>query len=184
LGYDADHDIERVVMVVHPKEWLKGVLTYESMVETQWIAALLNSVKVAGAPVCPPDAGDLIFSLIRTNGYRRCLETGFYTGSTALYMSAAVAPADGEVISIGLDGDETVRGALDLLKRAGVSNRHQLIRENSNRALPRLFLAGERFDFIYMDGWKTFDHLAFEVYLFNQLLAVGGTIVFDDAYMP
>jgi predicted O-methyltransferase YrrM len=99
-------------------------------------------------------------------------------------MASAMAPLEGHVLSIALDDDDIVRSSLELLRDAHVDGLHALMRENSNLALTRLHLDGRRFDFIYMDGWKTFDHVVFEIYLFNQILDVGGTIVFDDAYMP
>lgn len=80
--------------------------------------------------------------------------------------------------------DNRTAMGLALLDSAGHRGRHRLLRASSNRALPEPFPAGETFDLIFMDDWKTFDHLAFEVYLFNQLLETGGTIVFDDAIMP
>jgi hypothetical protein len=58
------------------------------------------------------------------------------------------------------------------------------LEENSNRALPRLFAENRTFDFIYVDGWKTFDHLAMEAYFLARMLRTGGVILFDDAYMP
>ena len=59
-----------------------------------------------------------------------------------------------------------------------------MIRENSNRAVPEIFLSGEHFDFVFMDGWKTFDHLVLEIYFVNQMLNLGGVIAFDDSHMP
>lgn len=114
----------------------------------------------------------------------RCLETGFHTGNTVLYIAAAVTELDGHVTSICVDGDESIARGRKLLSDEGYEDRRTLVRKNSNVALPEMFLAGERFDFIFMDGWKTFDHLAFEMYLFNQVLETGGVIAFDDSDMP
>ena len=166
------------------KSFVKNALRYKPLSETEGVRGAIDAAGVDGLPYCPPYEGDLLFSLIRKNGCRRCLETGFHTGSTALYMAAAVADRDGQVVSICVDDDESVQRGLELLRTTGHADRHRLIRENSNRALPELFLAGERFDFIFMDGWKTFDHLAFEMYYFNQILDRGGVIAFDDSYMP
>lgn len=71
-----------------------------------------------------------------------------------------------------------------LLSDNGFSARHRLVQINSNRAVPELFFANEKFDFIFMDGWKTLDHLMMELYYINQRICTGGAIVFDDSYMP
>jgi len=166
------------------KRMIKSALKYNPLVETYSVRNAIENIIVDGLPYCPPYEGDLLFSLIRKNKFKNCLETGFYTGSTALYLAAAVSDHKGHVVSICLDDDESVEQGIQLLQKEGLSDFHHLVRKNSNLALPEFFLSGERFDFIFMDGWKTFDHLAYEVYLFNQLLIQGGVIAFDDTYMP
>jgi predicted O-methyltransferase YrrM len=166
------------------KKWVKNTLRYAPLPETKSVRVAIASAARGGLPYCPDYEGDLIFSIIREGDFRRCLETGFHTGSTALYMTEAVSDRDGTVVSICLDDDETVARGSRLLQAAGHGEFHRLIRENSNTVLPELFRRGEKFDLIFMDGWKTFDHLAFEMYFFNQLLVTKGAIVFDDAGLP
>ncbi|MBT3991780.1 MAG: class I SAM-dependent methyltransferase [Rhodospirillaceae bacterium] len=166
------------------KRFANKLLAYQPLPGTVKIRRAIDDNIKNGLPYCPAYEGDLIFSIIQTNKYCRFLETGFHTGSTALYMAAAGSELNAQTTSICLDDDEGVERGLRLLQNAGYSDQHRLIRKNSNVALPELFLAGESFDFIFMDGWKTFDHLAFEMYYFNQLLETGGVISFDDSYMP
>jgi predicted O-methyltransferase YrrM len=61
---------------------------------------------------------------------------------------------------------------------------HRLIEEDSARAIPQLHRDGEMYDLIFVDGWKTFDHLAAEAFYLTRMLRVGGVIMFDDAHMP
>lgn len=171
-------------MIAHLKQFLKDLLQYEPLENSTEVRGAIDVISKNGLPYCPPEEGDLLYSLIRENRYSRCLETGFHTGSTALYMLSAVADRGGDVVSICVDDDETVERGLQLVHDSGLGPRHQLIRNNSNIALPELFSAGHKFGLIFMDGWKTFDHLAFEMYLFNQMLETGGVVAFDDAYMP
>jgi predicted O-methyltransferase YrrM len=166
------------------KNILKKALRYTPLDETERVRQAIERVDVEALPYCPSFEGDLLFSLIRENKSEKCLETGFHTGSTALYLAAAIADHNGHVTSICLDDDETVERGLNLLDREGYTDNHRLIRQNSNKALPELYLSGEQFDFVFMDGWKTFDHMVFEVYLLNQMLTRGGIISFDDSYMP
>lgn len=165
------------------KNWLKKILQYEALAETANVREIINAVRNSGQPYCPDEEGDLLFSLIRKHGYKNCLEVCFYTGSSALYMCDAVAIHSGHVTSICIDGDDAVAPGMKMLRDAGYANTHDLIQENSNQALPRKFLSNEKFDFIFIDGWKTFDHLAFEIYLANQILKQGGAIAFDDSQM-
>ena len=141
-------------------------------------------MRIAGYPYYHPEEGDLLYLLLQEGGGRDCLEMGFHTGSTALYMAHATADRDGRVTSVCLDAKEDAARGQKLLQDNGVAPRHRLVHQNSNRAVPELFLAGEEFDFVFMDGWKTFDHLSMELYFINQMLRTGGAIVFDDSYMP
>lgn len=166
------------------KNLIKQSLRYVPLAESQEIRDAIDAVKTANLPYCPSYMGDLLFSLIRTHGFTKCLEIGFHTGSTALYMADAVAPQNGTVTSICVDDDEGVKRGLDLLRGAGHDGHHLLIRQNSSKALPELFMGGARYDFVLMDGWKTFDHLAFEIFYLNQMLDRGGVIAFDDTHMP
>lgn len=166
------------------KARIKSFLRYAPLPETAGVRRAIDAARVDALPYCPDYEGDLLFGLIRKGAFKDCLETGFHTGSTALYMLAAVADRNGTVTSVAIDDEATLNRGRDLLRDAGYEQTHHLIRENSNRVLPEFFLSGRRFDLIYMDGWKTFDHLAMEMYFFNQLLNVGGVIVFDDSDMP
>src|SRR5262249_53891072 len=68
------------------------------------------------------------------------------------------------------------------LSRAGLS-RFTLIEEKSEFALPSLLSASEgAFDFIFLDGWHTFDHTMLDCFYSARLLRVGGYLVLDDAH--
>lgn len=141
-------------------------------------------MRIVGYPYCHPEEGDLLYLLLQEIEGHACLEMGFHTGSTALYMANATADRGGRVTSVCLDAEADAARGEKLLRDNGVASRHRLMHINSNRAVPELFLAGEKFDFVFMDGWKTFDHLLMELYFINQMLQPGGAIVFDDSYMP
>ena len=135
-------------------------------------------------PYCPPYEGNLLCALINKNFFKNCLEIGFYTGSTSLYLIHAVSKKNGKVTSICTDNGKTIERGIQLLARLNYEKYHELINGNSIKVLPKLFSNNREFDFIFVDGWKTFDHLAVEVYYLNQLLIVDGIILFDDCYMP
>ncbi len=166
------------------KRHLTNFLKYRPLKETAPIREAIEARRLYGYPYCRPEEGDLLYLLLQEGERRDCLEMGFHTGSTALYMAASTADHGGHVTSVCLDNEaDTARGE-ELLRENGVADRHRLLKDNSNRILPELFLAGEKFDFVFMDGWKTFDHLVMEIYFINQVLRTGGAVVFDDSYMP
>jgi hypothetical protein len=70
-----------------------------------------------------------------------------------------------------------------LIQSAGLSNRHQLVEENSISALPKLHDSGLQFNLIFLDGWKGFDHIWVDTFYCARMLQMGGYLVFDDARM-
>ena len=141
-------------------------------------------VRQPGLPYCADPAGDLLHGLITQNGCNRCLEIGFATGSTAIYMLNALASKGGTLNSIDIPTGHMNETGLNNLKKAEMTDRHRLILENSVTAIPRLFMDGMKFDLIFLDGWKTFDHMAVELFFLTRMLVLDGFLVFDDANMP
>ncbi len=166
---------------------LKNLLTRAPAPETAPVRAAISSQFDRALPFCPPSEGELLRSIILVDGVTRALEVGFATGSTALYMLQALANSDGELVSIDRPegpynevGKALVASAATEMKLG----RHRLMEMDSARAIPELFSEGQTFEVIFVDGWKTFDHLAAEVYYLTRMLRVDGVIVFDDAAMP
>jgi predicted O-methyltransferase YrrM len=162
---------------------IKKILTYKPSAATTSVRRLLREGAEPSRPYCPDWEGDFLWTAIKENGYRRAAETGFGTGSTAAYMLDAL-PADGSLVSIDWSADNFNHIGRQTIERLGAAKRHTLIEEQSWRVLPRLLAGGREFDLVFIDGWKTFDYLAYELFLFNRMLAVGGMIVFDDSYLP
>jgi predicted O-methyltransferase YrrM len=60
-----------------------------------------------------------------------------------------------------------------------------LIEARSEFALPRLAEQAEgAFDFIFIDGWHTFDHTLLDCFYATRLLRVGGYLAIDDVAFP
>jgi predicted O-methyltransferase YrrM len=169
------------------KRVVKRILAYQPLAQTDVVRQFLNGPlsKTADLAFTPFHEGDLMYSLIRAGGYKRCLETGFGTGSTALYMLAATGSTEGgHVTSIDCSETSFNETGQHNIRQAGHADRHTFVEARSEVALPSMYLSGENFDFVYIDGWKTFDHLAFELYMLDSMLSRGGAIMFDDAVMP
>jgi len=187
LNESETGDKGEVFRDVHLKSILKSFLAYHPLKETRVIRDFLKQAELNnpdGRPLSYTSdyEGDLIYSLIKDGELSRCLETGFATGSTALYMLFAAEEFDGNVLSIDIADPLPNDIGKRNVAQAGFGERHQLIEQNSNQVIPKLFLAGQTF--VYIDGWKSFDHLAFELYMIDHMLSKGGIILFDDTYMP
>jgi predicted O-methyltransferase YrrM len=163
---------------------LKRLLHYEPLKATAPIRRFLDSVRTPNRPYCPAWEGDLIWSIVAKSGSRNCLETGFGTGSSALYMLDATNANHGRVISLDWSENQFNDVGRRNVEHYGAGDRHTLVEEPSWQVFPRLLAAGQQLDFVFIDGWKTFDYLIYELFLINRMLAVGGTIMFDDSYLP
>jgi predicted O-methyltransferase YrrM len=163
---------------------IKQRLAYEGHLATETIRRLidLHKKEATNLPWCTNQEGDFLFFLAQK--CKAALEIGFATGSTALYMLKGLSQNGGQLISVDYKQDEYEYLGVKLVKAAGYEDFHQLIEGNTDNVLPELMKKGSRFDLIFLDGWKTFDHLMLDIYYANQMFTVGGFIVFDDTRMP
>ena len=124
-------------------------------------------------PILNEGGRRVYLELLKAYRPRRVLEVGTAIGYSALLALACVA--DVEILTIELDA---ARAALarENFARAGVSSRVRLLVGNAGELLPTL--AGETFDFIFLDAAKGQypDYFRKTV----PLLARGGVIVADN----
>ena len=168
---------------------IKFFLRYTPLSETkntrEQLKFMENELAGIQRPFVPSHEGDLIYLLIKQRGYSRCLETGFATGSTARYMLSATENVTGRVISIdNSQGGHEIEMGKRCIEESGMGSRHQFFEGNSANVIRQLIESGEEFDFVFIDGWKTFDHLAYELFLIDQMLFENGVVFFDDTYLP
>ncbi|MEA2353566.1 MAG: hypothetical protein QOJ14_1980 [Thermoleophilaceae bacterium] len=124
--------------------------------------------------------------LVRDLALTSTLETGMAYGlSTLAICSVHEARAGGSHIAIDPYQSTGWRGIGVLnLERAGLSARARVIEARSDVALPRLRDEGLRIDFALIDGLHLFDATLVDFYLIDQLMDVGGVVVFHDTWMP
>jgi len=133
------------------------------------------------------EEGDFICNLIRNDPrITRTLEVGCAYGVSSLNICAALKGREGAKHSI-IDPFQSSQwqfvGISNLL-RDGV-NWFELIEERSEFALPRITAQREgQFNFVFIDGWHTFDHTLIDCFYATRLLGVGGYLVIDDANFP
>jgi predicted O-methyltransferase YrrM len=127
------------------------------------------------------EEGQYLKKIINNNNYKKCLEIGFANGISAAYILM-----NNNVNLISIDPFQKTQWkseGIKMVKRFSLNNRHKLILKKSYEALPELLKKyGENyFEFIFIDGWHTFDYTLVDFFYSNLLLKIGGIIIIDDA---
>jgi predicted O-methyltransferase YrrM len=123
--------------------------------------------------------GNHIKKIIQDNNYKKCLEIGMAFGISAVYILE-----NNETSLISIDPFQKTQwnnGGIELVKSLKLNKRHTLIEKKSYEALPTLLNDNQNFDFIFIDGWHTFDYTLVDFFYSNLLLNINGIIIIDDA---
>jgi predicted O-methyltransferase YrrM len=127
--------------------------------------------------------GDFLFNLIRHDPtICRTLEVGCAHGVSSLYICSAIRGRDGASHTIldPFQHSEWDGVGITNLEKAGI-HFFKLIERKSELALPLLVDQMEgAFDFVFVDGWHTFDHALLDCFYATRLLRVGGYLAIDD----
>ena len=127
-------------------------------------------------------AGAELNRLVREAGAKRSLEVGLAYGFSTIWIMDALAEG-GSHTAIDPFQSSYWSGVGATQARRLASRNFQLIEDFSIHALSDLIRAGERFDFIFIDGNHRFDDVLVDFYLADQLLAEGGIMALDDSWM-
>jgi predicted O-methyltransferase YrrM len=116
----------------------------------------------------------------------RVLEIGMAYGTSSVHLADGIQKAGGgELVSIDPNQHTQWHGiGVELLEQVGHGDFFRLIEAPSWRALPELAREGAPFDFIFIDGWHSFDHVFVDFFFCDQLLRPGGLLAFHDCGMP
>ena len=125
--------------------------------------------------------GEFITKLIKKYNLKNCLEVGFANGISALYILSS--SKKNKLVSIDpFQKTQWNNNGIKLLTNSKLISRHKLIEKKSYEAMPELLKDNEnKFDFIFIDGWHTFDYTLVDFFYADKLLRKGGIIAVDDA---
>jgi len=131
--------------------------------------------------------GDYIFNLISNNkDIVKTLEVGCGYGISSLFICAALQSRENvkHTIIDPFQFSDYQGIGISNLKRIDC-HFFELIQEPSEYALPNLTVKAEdSFDFIFIDGWHSFDHVLLDLFYANRLLRIGGYLTIDDCRLP
>ncbi len=125
--------------------------------------------------------GNYISKVITKNNYKKCLEVGLAHGLSSIYI---LKNKNTSLISIDpFQKSQWDNDGLKFIKHFNFDKRHKLIEKKSYNALPELLNKhGEKsFDFIFIDGFHTFDYTLIDFFYSDLLLEINGIIIIDDA---
>lgn len=113
----------------------------------------------------------------------KTLEVGCAFGLSSLHICEALrGRKDAHHIIIDpFQTSDWFGAGIHALDRAGFDF-YELVEEKSEFALPKILRESgeESFDFIFIDGWHTFDHTLVDCFYANRLLRPGGILMVDD----
>lgn len=130
--------------------------------------------------------GQTLRRLVAQHKPKRTIEIGMGSGLSGVHICWGLLEAGGgfhTAIDPWQDKDWDCC-ALAVRDAAGCADMFDWIQERSDQALPLMVRGGQEVDFIFIDGSHRFEHAFLDFYYSDQLLPVGGIVVFDDADWP
>jgi hypothetical protein len=130
-----------------------------------------------------------LHELVSDHRCRSALEVGMGHGTSSVVLCDALKEQGGRLISI--DPFQTAPppdgfggGGLKMVEASGHEGLHRLIERPDYLALPELVEGGERFDFILIDGYHSFDYTLLDIFFADLLLEDGGILAVHDTTSP
>lgn len=129
------------------------------------------------------DKGEFLYGIIKDDPtISKTLEVGCAFGLSSLYICEGTRSRAGARHTIIDPHQNSIWDGAGVrnLQEVGVDHA-ELIESGSEIALPQLMAAAKGpYDFIFIDGWHTFDHTLIDCFYATRLLRVGGVLALDD----
>lgn len=129
-----------------------------------------------------PVKGAELYRLVRESGAQKSLEVGLAYGFSTIWIMDALEEG-GSHVAIDPFQSSYWHGVGLVQARRLSGKTFTFLEDYSIHALSDFIRAGDRFDFIFIDGNHRFDDVLVDFYLADQILNVGGIMVLDDTWM-
>ena len=135
---------------------------------------------------------EVLRELVRLSSARNLLEIGMANGSSTVAMLEVLQQAGGghvtsidpyqlHPVSSSPSGVPGYGGeGVKCVQSAGFAEMHTLIAQPDYLAMPKLVGAARTFDFVFIDGYHSFDYVLLDFFYADLLLRKGGVVVFHD----
>jgi predicted O-methyltransferase YrrM len=130
--------------------------------------------------------GQFLWTVIDRNpSIEKTLEIGCAQGVSSLFICDAISnrPNRSHTIIDPNQFTEWKSIGVKHLERAGF-HFFKVLDKPSEFAMPELLEQEEQFDFVFIDGWHTFDQTLADFFFANRLLKTNGIVAFHDVQMP
>lgn len=136
-----------------------------------------------------PGETQILGKLIERFQCKDVLEIGFANGTSTVAMLEVVARLGGTVTSIDpfqvQSGDTTdyynIDGAgLERVRQSGLGELHRFVNNYDYIAMPEMVREGRKFDFIFIDGYHSFDYTFLDLFYADLLLRDEGIVALHD----
>jgi len=131
-----------------------------------------------------PAYAEALYGFVTREKPEVVVEVGLACGTTSLAILAGMQTnGSGRLISVdpGQSGYWHNCGVA-AVRRAGLEGRHTVIEDYNYNALPKLLAELDKVDFVYIDGWHTFDYALLDWFYADKMLREGGVVAFNDAH--
>jgi predicted O-methyltransferase YrrM len=153
-------------------------------------ATLSDGSVVAASSFVSRQTCQILYEMVERSAARHGVEVGMAFGVSTVCLADALRGVGGpEARLIAFDPTQRLTDSWNSagvwqVERAGLSSVVELHDETSQRGLPKLVDSGYRCQIGFIDGWHTFDHTLIDFFYIDQMLEIGGHIVFDDVLYP
>jgi predicted O-methyltransferase YrrM len=132
------------------------------------------------------EEGMMLYDTVRQLGARQTLEVGLAYGISTLFICQALRDGGGGEHTAFDPLQSSLWKSIGLLnvQRAHFQDSVRFWEAPSHSVLPDLLRAGDRFDFIFVDGAHLFDFALLDFYYANLLLKPTGHLLLHDLWMP
>jgi predicted O-methyltransferase YrrM len=138
-------------------------------------------------PIKSPE-GDFIRKLISKNKLNKCLEIGMEHGIITMYILLAlqdIKNKNKQLISIDpYQSTQWSNYGINLVKSIGLGKYHKLLENKTTNILPKMLENKDKFDFIIINNWHTFDTSVLEFYYSSLILNTNGYIIIMNILYP